>query len=333
MTNTFFPEKIRVSIGSAIVLGLTKGRLDANPTTAYLLLCRNKKCFANCSFCPQARDSNGRADMLSRVTWPIFPSEKVIKGVERATHKKKIQRVCIQSLNYPEVFEDVMFLVKKIKSHVDVPISVSCRPLNRQNMRKWAEVGVNRVSIALDAASEKVFRKVKGQNVGKHYRWKKQHEALIEAVDIFGKGSVSTHLIVGLGETEKELYQKIQWCVDSGVYPGLFAFTPILGTALENKLSPSLCSYRRAQVAHYLLTRNKTHFENMKFDMAGNLRSFGISREKLLEIIETGKPFTTSGCPGCNRPYYNERPSGPLYNYPRQLQPEEIEEAKKALGF
>ena len=24
----------------------------------------------------------------------------------------------------------------------------------------------------------------------------------------------------------------------------------------------------------------------------------------------------TSGCPGCNRPFYNERPRGPIYNYP-----------------
>jgi biotin synthase-related radical SAM superfamily protein len=333
MSDMNFQERIRVSIGSAIALGLTKGILDVKPTTAYLLSCRNEKCLANCSFCPQARDNDGRADMLSRVIWPMFPSEKVIVKIERATHEKKIQRVCIQSLNYPEAFGDVMFLVKKIKCKVNVPISVSCKPLNRQNMRKWAEVGVNRVSIALDAASEEVFRKVKGQDVGEHYRWKKHHEALMEAVEVFGKGCVSTHLIVGLGETEKELCQKIQWCVDSGVYPGLFAFTPIPGTALESSLSPLLSSYRRAQVAHYILTCNKTRFENMRFNTSGNLRSFGISREKLLEIIETGKPFLTSGCPGCNRPYYNERPIGPLYNYPRQLQPEEIEEAKKILGF
>ena len=26
--------------------------------------------------------------------------------------------------------------------------------------------------------------------------------------------------------------------------------------------------------------------------------------------------FNTYGCEGCNRPFYNERPSGPIYNYP-----------------
>jgi len=41
----------------------------------------------------------------------------------------------------------------------------------------------------------------------------------------------------------------------------------------------------------------------------------------------TGEPFRTSGCPDCNRPFYNERPSGPLYNYPRPLTTEEAARA------
>jgi biotin synthase len=333
MTATQFPERLRVSIGSAIVIGLLKGRLDAKPTTVYLLMCRNKKCSANCGFCPQARASKGRADMLSRVIWPTFQAMQVVEGIERTAKAGTIKRVCIQSLNYPEAFDDVLFLVKEIRSRVTVPISVSCKPLSKQQMREWADAGVNRVSVALDAATEKIFDKVKGRKSGGPYIWEKQHEALREAVKVFGEGSVSTHLIVGLGETEQELCQTIQWSVDSGIYPGLFAFTPIPGTALEDNPPPSLTSYRRTQVAHYILTHRKTRLENMEFDKSGRITNFGMSKEQLLEAVETGEPFLTSGCPGCNRPYYNERPGGPLYNYPRQLLPEEITEAKKVLGF
>jgi len=333
MTGACIPENIRVSIGSAMVLGLLRGKLDAKPTTIYLLTCRNEKCSANCGFCPQARDSKGRADMLSRVTWPTFMTRKVVDGIERTVRGGAIKRVCIQSLNYPEVFDEVLLLVREIKSRVTVPISVSCQPLNPEKMRGLADAGVNRISIALDAATEKIFDRVKGQNIGGPYRWERQRKALNEAVKVFGEGSVSTHLIVGLGETEKEICQTIQWCVDSGIYPGLFAFTPIPGTALENNPPPSLNHYRRAQVVHCLLTHRKTRFENMAFDSNNCITNFGISKELLLEVIDTGEPFLTSGCPGCNRPYYNERPGGPLYNYPRQLRPEEIEKAKRILGF
>jgi len=31
-----------------------------------------------------------------------------------------------------------------------------------------------------------------------------------------------------------------------------------------------------------------------------------------------------TGCDGCNRPYYNERPRGPMYNYPRPLNKKEV---------
>jgi biotin synthase-related radical SAM superfamily protein len=333
MADTSLPENIRVSTGSAIVLGLFKGKLDAKPTTIYLLTCRNEKCSANCGFCPQARESKGRADRLSRVTWPIFQTREVADAIELTAKEGNIKRVCIQTLNYPEVFDDILRLVRGIKAQIDVPVSVSCQPSNPEKLKTLAEAGVNRISIALDAATERLFDSIKGETAGGPYIWKRQRQALIEAVTAFGEGSVSTHLIVGLGETEKELCQTIQWCVDSGVYPGLFAFTPILGTALEDKPPPSLSRYRRAQVAHYLLTRRKTRVENMTFDDGGCLTNFGVSKDYLRKIVETGEPFVTSGCPGCNRPYYNERPGGILYNCPKHPGFEEIAEAKKLLGI
>jgi len=47
--------------------------------------------------------------------------------------------------------------------------------------------------------------------------------------------------------------------------------------------------------------------------------------------LGTGEAFRTSGCPGCNRPYYNERPSGPFYNYPRGLTEEEARREARLL--
>ena len=333
MTGASLSENIRVSAGSAMVLGLLKGKIDAKPTTIYVLICRNEKCSANCGFCPQANKTRGRADMLSRVTWPTFSTRQVVDGIARNVKEDATKRVCIQSLNYPEVFDDLLLLVKEIKSKIMVPISVSCKPLNQKKMKSLVEANVNRISIALDAATEEIFEKVKGHHVGGPYNWEKQREALKDAVKVFGEGSVSTHLIVGLGETEKDICEAIQWCVDSGIYPGLFAFTPIPGTALENNPQPTLNHYRRIQLAHYILANRKTRLEKMEFDLEGKLENFGIHKEMLLEIIDNGKPFLTSGCPGCNRPYYNESPGGPLYNYPRQMQPKEIEEVKQVFNF
>ena len=262
--------------------------------------------------------------MLSRVTWPSFPTKKVLPGIRGAVRRGTVKRVCIQALNYPTVLEDILSLVNGVLLRVTVPISVSCQPLQPKEMKRLVEVGVDRIGIPLDAATKALFDRIKGSLVGGPYSWEEQREALVAAVQILGRNRVSTHLIVGLGETEKEMAEALQWCVNVGVYPGLFAFTPVSGTALENQPQPSLDQYRRLQLARYLITEGLVRSENMSFDGNGGLVDFGVSPERLRAAIRDGHPFVTSGCPDCNRPYYNERPGGPLYNYPRQLLPEEI---------
>ena len=323
------PEKIRVSLGSAIILKLLEGKLDAMPTTAYLLTYRRGKCTANCGFCPQARGSHGRADMLSRVSWPVFLTRHMLDGIESTVEDGKIRRVCLQALNYPEVFADLLAFVKAICSRAKVPVSISCQPLNSENMRRLAEAGAERIGIPLDACTEKLFDKVKGRFVGGPYVWREQIDLLSEAVKIFGKGKVSTHLIVGLGETEKEMVETTQKCVDMGVLPALFAFTPISGTVLEDNPQPPVPAYRRIQLARHLIFHGTVRSDDIRFDKKNRVRDFGADREVLTGIIRTGEPFLTSGCPNCNRPYYNEKPSGPIYNYPRPLAKEETAQIMK----
>jgi biotin synthase len=257
---------------------------------------------------------------------------QVIEEIASHTKSGAVKRVCIQALNYPNVFKDLLHLTKLIHSRSNVPISISCPPFNKPHLKELAKAGVDRISIALDAATEQLFKKVKGTETKSPYQWKQQHQALKQAVETFGKNQVYTHLIVGLGETEKEITETIQNCTDTGIQPSLFAFTPIPGTTLENKQQPPLETYRRIQLARHLIIHGKTRQENMKFDTEGRITDFGIPKTQLKETISDGIPFRTSGCPECNRPYYNERPGGPIYNYPRQPSQEEINEIMKSLS-
>lgn len=330
--SAFLPN-IRVSVGSAIVLGLIEGKLDAEPTTAYLMTYTTGKCSANCAFCPQARTSLGKAELLSRVSWPAFPTESVVKRIGAAAGQGRIGRVCVQALSYPRVFSDLVAFVKTLKFHAVVPVSVSCQPDNSGDMRLLQAAGVDRIGIAIDAASPQLFAEVKGSGANGSCNWEGQFAKLREAVEVFGKGNVSTHLIIGLGETEKEATSLIQECVDMTVLPALFAFTPIRGTALETRIQPAVTMYRRVQLARYLIVNRIARFRDMAFGVDGRIDSFGVEKAVLKGIVEGGKPFLTSGCPGCNRPFYNEKASGPIYNYPRGVLPEEIMAIKRDLAF
>lgn len=269
--------------------------------------------------------------MLSRVAWPAFPTREVIPRLVVAVQRKAIKRVCIQALNYSNVMKDLVGIVKEICRLVKVPISVSCQPVVKEDMLKLKEAGVERIGVPLDAATRHIFDNVKGRFVEGPYSWERQREALLKALEIFGKNSVSTHLIIGLGETEKEMIYTVQWCVDNGIYPALFSFTPIPGTPLERNPQPSISSYRRIQLARHLIVHGETRFEKMRFDKIERIIDYGVSEGHVKDAVQSGKPFRTSGCPNCNRPYYNERPSGPLYNFPRQLTSLEIREAARQL--
>lgn len=89
-------------------------------------------------------------------------------------------------------------------------------------------------------------------------------------------------------------------------------------------------TYRRIQAAYYLLRHKHLTFPMLRF-REGRLVSFGLLHEQLLGILQSGDAFRTSGCPDCNRPYYNERPGGFIYNYPRPLTQSEAEEALACL--
>ena len=270
--------------------------------------------------------------MLSRVAWPVFETSIVLKSLEKAVTEKRIRRVCIQALNYPQVFTHLRNLVNAICKSLEVPISVSCQPLNLKNVRQIAEAGAQRIGIPLDAATEDVFDRVKGSLVKGPYEWTKQRVLLKGAVEVFGRGKVSTHLIVGLGETELEMVNAIQQCVDMGVLPALFAFTPVRGTALEHVRQPSIQAYRRLQIARYVIVHGLAQARNMRFNPIGQIVEWGVAERQLGRIVQTGKSFVTSGCPDCNRPYYNEKPSGPIFNFPKPLTANELTKVKEELA-
>ncbi len=329
ITSEIVPQLVRVSLGSAVALGLLKGTADVLPTTIYLLTYHEGRCNANCQFCSQARSSTSRSDSLSRVTWPIFPPTQVISRIGAIAENAPIRRVCIQAVNYPQVFTDVVNLIRLTRAESALPISLSCQPFRGEQLQSLADVGLDRIGIPLDAATEQLFSKIKGPEARGKYLWVEHLAALEEAIAIFGTGHVSTHFIVGLGETDIQLVAMIQKMVDMGVYPALFAFTPIHGTPLGNYPRPSLARYRRIQLAQYLITKGKGEYSLMKFNRKGDLVDYGISSKDVRQIVDSGQPFLTSGCPNCNRPFYNENASGPFYNYPRPLEKDEIELTKK----
>ena len=315
---------IRVSIGTAGVLGLRKVKMQAYPTTAYLMTYSERKCTANCAFCTQARESKTPANYLSRVLWPPYPVKDVALRLKEVT-PEIIKRICFQTINVPELREQLLEEIKILRdASIKASISVAIHPVSDEFFQELKDAGVDTVGISIDAATPELFDKIKGHVTGSPYTWEGHLNGLIRAQKIFGKGKVSTHLIIGLGETEKEAVKFIQDMKDLHIIVALFALTPMRGTLLENAKPPTIGQYRRIQLARFLIVNGMSSYNKMKFNNSGQIIDFGIPEDELKRIISGGLSFMTSGCPHCNRPYYNEDPRGVLYNFPFKPSQEHI---------
>jgi len=313
--------KVKVSIGTATVLGLADMLMDVAPTTAYLMV--GGRCALACRFCAQARDSRANALALSRITWPEYPLHEIMPRLATAVSRGAFRRACLQVTVAPGYFDTTLTVVQAIRAICDVPVDAAILPRDLHQVEALLAAGVDHIGFGLDAACERVFRRVKEGS------WKRSLRLIEETARRF-PGRSAVHLIVGLGETEQEMTWAIQHFHDLELVVGLFAFTPVRGTALENQPPPPLGQYRRMQVACHLISHGLTRAETFAYDATGRLSAFNVPN--LAALLADGTAFQTSGCPDCNRPYYNERPGGVMYNYPRPLTPTEVAEALAMLG-
>ena len=287
--------KIRLSYGTAVKMGLRKGAMLAEPTTAYVML--GEHCDSNCAFCAQ-RKSKVKKDYLSRILWISYPPS-VLK------HLKNFSRVCFQTLDYSEVVDDIIKILPVLPK---IPVSVSIVPVSRNSMLRLHDAGVRILSIAIDAANPNLFTHVKGSGVGNRFTWNDHWDALKEATKIFS--GVNTHLIVGMGESDADLINIMFRLNEINVTTALFSYTPVHGGT-----QPDAGRYRAIQLARYLIYSGYDDFYTLNGEKIVELKI--PEREK--NNVNLGVPFLTSGCPGCNRPFYNERPGGTIYNYPHKM--------------
>lgn len=288
---------LRLSYATAVELGLKKGKIDFPNYTAYLMI--GEKCLFNCAYCAQARNAQSNADLLSRIKWPEM-SLDTFKSIFNPT---KFKRICIQvvsSLDYwIELNELLSFLKEK-----EIPISVSIRPRNIEEVRTlFKKYNVDRVGIAIDVGNKDLFSKIRG---GKYEFYENM---LINASNEF-PNRITTHIIIGLGETDENIIDFLLKMKKFKILVSLFSFTPIKGTKFENLLPPSLSRYRKIQIAREIILQHDVEKADFLFDSKGNLQKLP---EAKVDIEEAKK---TSGCPWCTRPFYNEKPTEELYNIP-----------------
>ncbi len=136
--------------------------------------------------------------------------------------------------------------------------------------------GASQIGLPIDAASKEIYNLVKGRGFDESW-------GILSQASEKWPGRISTHLIAGLGETEEDIVRSIARARGMGITVGLFAFTPVKGTQMEDEPPPLLGSYRRIQLAAYVLGRGGS-IEQMGFE-DGKISYIRISSPEILREV------------------------------------------------
>jgi len=314
---------IKIALATVHLLGLRKIRIDKKslPHTAHFMT--SGKCSFDCDFCSQAKNSNADNRYLSRVIWPEY-DENIIKDVLKRELNKKFKRICLQVVQNSNYLRETLSFIRFIRECSNLPLSISVRTESLEEIKKLFAYGASQVGLALDAVEKKDYQKIKK---GYYYRFL---NFLIQAARQF-PGKITTHIIVGFSENEKQVISMLKKLHKEGITIALFAFTPVPGTLMAKKKPPDLAKYRRIQLAHNLITHNLRY--SFRFNRNSELVSCGWSKKELLKGFVNTDLFQTTGCKGCNRPFYNEKPLSLLYNYHYKLTGNEFRQTVEQLGL
>jgi len=319
------PDWVRVSYGADMVLGFTPGVFlnDFATTCINLLQHYPDGCKANCFYCGQSRDiqKDSAEKTLIRVDWPLRRFDEVASRIVQ--HQDEIYRVCVAQLVNFRATRDMIDMIRRLRQY-GVPRSIGISALysptitSKEHLLECKAAGADRADAAIDVVSERLFDTIRGRGARSPHRFKRYLEGIRECVEVFGKGCEGggggCHVIAGLGETEKDLIDFMFKVHQIGASIHLFMFNPEESTPMRNCPQPSVASYRRIQLATYLIDAGQVSPEDFTFDDDGKISNLKFDFNGT--SLDLGQAFVTSGCPGCNRPYANERPSQRLRNYP-----------------
>ncbi len=322
------PEYVRISMAAAIELGLRPGRIHRCRCHCINLLQNYPEgCYANCTYCGLARERPGipEENTFIRVTWPLYPTDLVAEKIAEREANGGVGRVCISQVQDHRAYHDLVDMIRRVKKRApEVPMSalVSATTLDEERLQVIKDAGADILGVGLDAVTEELFEKTRGRGAKGPHNWQHHWRIIRAARKIYGPMKVNCHIIVGLGETDRELVDLLYQLKEEQIAGYLFSFNPEPGTAMQDVPRAPIHRMRRIQLVKYLIENYDLPRQALSFDDVGNLSRIEAPEEVIQSAIDTGLPFMTNGCPdrtgklACNRPYGSYRPGEEYRDYP-----------------
>jgi biotin synthase-related radical SAM superfamily protein len=167
-------------------------------------------CIYSCEFCatPRLRGEQKKDK----------DPEQVIGMILEASKSEDFQSVAITSgvVGSPkETLDEIVDVISKVKENLnDVEIGVEPYIIEPADLERLHESGATEIKINIETFDRGIFEKIcpdlDYDNILK---------MLEHAVSVFGKGKVTTNILIGLGESDETVFEGIEYFARMGVVP------------------------------------------------------------------------------------------------------------------
>jgi radical SAM protein (TIGR04043 family) len=188
----------------------------------------------SCQFCAIGQSLARRATLAEKTPAELAEVAKAARDLDDVGHVVLTTGTPATPDRGARVLADC---ASAIRDAAGLPVQAQCEPPDDFGwFERLADAGVGSLGMHLEAVTERVRREImpgKAEVPIATYL-----EAFAAAVDVFGRGQVSTYILAGLGDTEEEILEFCGKLVGLGVYPFVVPFVPIAGTPLERHPAP-----------------------------------------------------------------------------------------------
>ncbi len=219
----------------------------------------DQRCIFNCAFCASPR--------LDKDSTKGLTDEKIVEMISLA---KETQDVPVAALtsgvvgSVDETVERFVSCVKAIKSNFpEMIVGVEPYVSTREHIIALKEAGADEIKINIESATSEIFEKACPE-LNRTIIF----ERLMDSVEIFGKGKVTSNLIVGLGETDEEIEKMIREMASKGIVVGL---RPLKRNSINDSSMMKMLNNPAPNTTERLIKLSKLHKEI--------LNEYGLSSE------------------------------------------------------
>ncbi|UCE74973.1 MAG: radical SAM protein [Methanomassiliicoccales archaeon] len=165
-------------------------------------------CIYSCSFCA--------TPILDEAKKKTVSPEQIVNMILKASNQEDFQSVAITSgiVGSPaKTLDEILWVVKKVKENLgEVEIGVEPYVSEAKDIQRLHDAGATEIKINIESYDRDIFNRICPELDYDHIL-----KMLKEAAMLFGRGKVTTNILVGLGESDNNVLDGVEYFAKRGV--------------------------------------------------------------------------------------------------------------------